>query len=1385
MADLEGFIQILSALVPTNDNPRAWVTWNSYIKGSDQIFDSVSSMVAFHPNRMVSGMEARIINYPVPGNITRFVMATDPATLIDGNGDSIITNDNLFDYWSQIEDIGTTTGFERVYEYAPDGSGGGAPPFPYTSDPGFESNWDPVYDAVKGHKWIRFRDDDVDANADDIFDNWTAPIPINQSYTSGDYIDIRFRRQAVSTVVHTAVGTMTNNLYYIVGQGSITDNTLGVTHTKGKVFQYLSANSYTFNTSPVSANCTETVQPISRTDGSGNPNNEPVGWSDTVPAGTDQLWKATGQKSQYGQLKSAWIIVKVNEDPNYVRYSNAASPYPGTIVDIDTDATNGSQGDTDLNAEGWSAVYSNQVFIATRSDDQNPSSPKYTPWLVQKIAEESGEYVDRVYKLYPVGLDADSVLVIAPTKRDATEEGWSDIPLEEPANQINYYSEARKFIDGTLKSNWTRPFPYTGQDAFADSIVSDLGDEFKIDQDQVITPAEIELTALLYRGTTKLWEQTVGTITYTWKKIYDNGTVVDVSPTSNSGDDFYTKPATAGAPGLDEFLIDQRVGIKPGAVTGKAVFECTQVFDPGSGAPTITFVDTYSIIDVSDGIDAKSLAVRSDARLIIWDSNAALFAPEQFLLSAFQSNIPTGNTFYWYRYVGGAWVEFTTGDANHGFPGGVNGNQIVVNGVSGGVTAVSDAVFTVPGAGAQATITSALSELPAMNVSDEFLITDHSQPENNGIYVVVTVNTSTSDYEVDKIGTTPASPVSAAAEAITVQTSLSKLLTTDQNKQELRYAVTNTQGDPDTADYDTKFSDYITITKLGSTSTGENGSNSVGMLLSNESHTITLDSTTGEPITGQTGNAGTATSIVELFDGQTHLDYGVDYTAGNVSIVTKSTDTGNLNDVLFDWEAAGNNIRIFVQAEPGGWVGSNNVRSGVAQVSITYGGNTYVKDFTVTSVVDAPGAIILDIDSDRGFSFVPSDRADKTLTAQLFDNNVVDVSDNYTYRWLLNGSQIQAKTVYSSGGHTYNLQSSQIQGGGYITCEVYTNPADVLTRSRTIYIQDITDAKSYLLYYNYSAEPGEPIATPATPANSTVAGFDTDYPAVGSNAWGRTPGDWTYWTSQGVEQDNKSLVFTAPARIRGEKGIQGLSGRFFIEQYNSNGNNNTTPPALPSATGGSGGGIGTNGWSTSLPATDVVWGTRRQFEADGVTPVSGTSWSNAYLITGKDGTNGVGIDGPGYDSISLIATVGNNQLIRFNGINGAPNYDLTVLGGADGQDGADGVIDGADVMYGFYVASRTTNGACSVSRIFGSYPTVRATRTNTGQYNIDLYRDNQNVWPLFVGFGHTNVKVSVVSITRRNFGTILIPNYGTRIAVGVSDDASLNDANFRCTIFQY
>ena len=352
--NVEGFINLISSIIPNNLNPKQWLVKGEHIYGIDQNFATLQEMVDFHPAKMRKGMVATVQNFPSAGKSTDFKLFIDPNLLLDSNNDTIVTLANYSTYWQLIET--TTPEIVRVYNYAPDGPSGGAPVYPYQI--ASESNWVPEFDSSKNHRWMRFRDDDEDANSDGIFDNWTVPISLN-SYASGDYVENRFQRYALSKPGQdlTSEAGLEDGRHYVITIGSITIN--GTEYESGTRFTYSIGGTYVFNTATVN----ETNIPPPRVNASGNLNNEPVGWEDTPPAGTNTLWMIVAQKSVYGQLKTAWSIRKIEENPSLVRYNNTAEPNPNTLCTTTETAADGNPEDTALINAGWIKTYTDQTFM--------------------------------------------------------------------------------------------------------------------------------------------------------------------------------------------------------------------------------------------------------------------------------------------------------------------------------------------------------------------------------------------------------------------------------------------------------------------------------------------------------------------------------------------------------------------------------------------------------------------------------------------------------------------------------------------------------------------------------------------------------------------------------------------------------------------------------------------------------------------------------------------------------------------------------------------------------------------------------------------------------------------------------------------------------------
>lgn len=1204
----EGFIPIQSPLVPNNDNPRSFVTENSLIKGAPIIAQSIDELVAHHPNRMVKGNKATVYNFPSVGSVSDFVLNTDPSQLLDGSGNSIITSDNFSSFW-EVQGQTITSG-RRVQQFSPDGPGGGAPVYPYTLSE--ETNWSNTYDASKGHRWTRFRDDDVDDNNDGIYDNWTLPIPINSSFSTGDYIANMWKRQAVSSTVHSAEGTLINTKYYIVETGSIriqgtislndtgdfvntSDITLGV----GRTFKYVPGNTYTFN---VGCTLTETIQTPPRSIG-GLTNDSPSGWTDTIPAGSAQLWEITGQKSMYGKLKSAWVLKKVVENPNYFRYSNSPIPDPGTIAGVNTTVTNGSAEDLSLISAGWERVYNQQDFIARRSDD--PGVNLYTPWIVEKINEESGEYTDRVFKLFSVNLDSDSPSVAPPSGRDPSSQGWTDSPQQETDTEINFVSEARKFYDGTLKTPWSQPVPYTGKDAFNDYIDSSPADNFKYDQNGGVTPSTLTLTAFLNKGVTKIWENNQVTISYSWKVVFDNGGIVSNTITStNPADDIYLLGAT-GTPGSPGWLRStQRIVFKPAGVNGTTVVRCTQTVTFPTGDP-LTFEEEFTIIDVTDGKDAKSLVVTTDIERVVWDTVNSVFNPVDVTMRAYQANLGSP-TLYWYKYNTGtlAWDAIS------------NGATYTITGSTCKITSLTGAGFAA-----------------------------------------------------------------------------------DSTSQKLMFCVSTKNSSPETADYDTDFTDYQTIVKLSSLSTGAAGVNALTSILSNESHTIVLNSQTGLPQTDEVGVNKKAVTEVSLYDGTTQKAYGTDWTI-NIPAVT---------GVTFQVDDLGNTAKVTILT----WAA--NLLSATVNIDITYGTFVIRKVFSVTTTKDAPGGLIFDIDSTSGYVWSNGDTSSKTVSCRLYDTNLAgtqEVAYDGTYEFRLNAGTWQTSNSFSIAVpgigvtnvvHTFYVRKASAPG--------------VILRSRNINFTKVQSGKIHIAWSDSNVSISTARTNSLTSQSTLAPGTSV---TVGSVVWYDYKD--TYWSTHvakfqqlGEEDAGGSFSWSIATQVTGEKGDQGNQGGFLFSMYKQVAAG-VTPTLTNSWTISQ---MNSNGWTAKPPGSvsgQIMWFSQRimvsqigsgspvQFDGSGYPYYDGTPgnydsgltadpWGAPVQLTGKTGTDGVsvvGAPGPGYTSVTELAPSPNgDRNYRLDPVNGAspgfftsPKGDLgEVLYSFSGFLPADGFITALPAIY--------------------------------------------------------------------------------------------------------
>jgi hypothetical protein len=1138
---------------------------------------------------MKKGMSATVTDYPGGGVNTTYVLNTDPAQLLtaDGNEDSIIDDENWRSYWD--EQVTTVTSRDVVYQYTTNYLGG-IPPFDaqiggtkgYTSDDALrnEDQWVATLDKAKSHKWFRQRDSDDKSTYTDpdagpdivVYDNWSRPLPIGNQYETGDYINNQFKREFVDqTPITVNTGLVIDKFYSVTaGQVDATRTSDGALFPKaiGAKFQKTSGFTYAF---AVGTSCVQVVDIPPRTLAGGQPNNNPTGWSDTIPTPIDpqnpiQLWKIFAHKTIYGNLKSEWNLEKINEQPELIRYSSKANPLPSILCKTTESVGDPYTGtykaveysgftiEQVLIAEGWKEGFEEgfTLFIAIRKDDGG--SPPWTDWAVEKISDESGEFTDYVFKLFPINADYVGVAVDKPVESDPSSQGWQDAPIEETLTDINWVSKARKFLDGSLKSNWSDPVPYTGKDSFLDVIRLPDGNDFKYKIDPatgilgvVPVPAELRMQGQLVQGGSNMWQDPNVVMTFDWYKIFDNG--VDIADilidSENTGDDAYVKTTGNGAFTAEEITDGYRDGqilvVKAAYITGKAYFKLVQTLTTDEG--DIVFTEIISVSDISDGQDRRALEASMDTKLTFYDPllvPAVKFVPNNIQIVALYSNLPEVTDFTWWFNNGAGYTKITGAEPNY-------------------------------------TVSGTKSSLLGILVDD------------GGANVL---------FAKDVLG------------------------------ESLQFAVSTHPSDPTLADGITHITDYITLSKSEGGAIGENAKT---VILTNENYTVVLDSSTASPIvpfSGEVGTSGNAQSEIEVYNGDTRLSM----TAGEFTAVL---DPINLPNITADFTAVVEqsptnveNARVYLNT----WA-TNGARSCKVRVRITITSDSTEirKEFTIGSTVDAPGALLLDLDSATGFAFDrPNGLGNKTIEAFVYNVvNQVQITEppsNYYYEW--SGAVTRAWTAGGAGGElspTFNR--SAIWASGAITCRISTTASAAgLLRESTVNITDITDAKTYRYYSPDVAQPTKPIDT-ITPESDPAGGvwFVSNANAI--------------WASDGVEKNAGGVdpvyEFSEAYQITGEKGDAGNSGGFLWTVYQNVTIGST--PVIPTFDGATGS-LGL--WTAAPPVAEAgkyLWTTQRSwnaFQIDGTTPVAfvsgtpdtlamgGSYWLPPSQVSGFDGING-------------------------------------------------------------------------------------------------------------------------------------------------------------------
>ncbi len=1278
---VKGLLEMLAGLLPTNLNPKTWMVDSYDIHGGQQIVKTVGELIGFHPFKMKKGMKIAVIDYPQVGIDSTFKLNTPPENLVDGNENSIITEETWRQFWD--EEYTSLSTFSRVYQYAPD-KDGGQPPFPYTTDEGlrFEDQWVATRNVAKGHKWLRFRDDDAkqdytdpDAGPDiTVYDNWTVPIAIANQFVTGDFIENRFKREALDdTPVTDPINLVLNKFYSVdLGTATATDDTNPARtfdFGKGAYFEVQSGFIYTF---AVDTSCTLVPDIPRRTLPDGSPNNEPIGWTDSVPVGGDQLWKIFAQKSVYGQLKSEWLLEKIIEIAEYTRYSDRSAPLPSTLcpttasVDDADPANPPNTYDETLEAEGWNKTFDESkphIFIATRRDEtEGVPGPDFTPWAVEKIGDESGEFIDYVYKLFPINADYDDVILTGkPVGRDPSDQGWTDTPQVETETDVNYVSQARKFFDGTLKTEWSDPIPYTARDIYIDTINLPDGLDFKFDPNDPNTPTipipdELRLIGELYYGNTPMWKNSANTIAYKWEKIFDDGAALNpaIEIVSNDpDDDAYLKLATPVA--------------KTGTVTtaGIAVTGTSTLFSTEFSVGRLIKVSSGQIREIATIDDDTNLTVTVAFNPdVTAESIEESFQTEEELSQEYRDNqiLVVKHPYI----VGKAFFRctqtLTTSEGDIVF-------QEVVDIID--ITDGSDAKALEASADTQLVIwdTVAVEFNPAeVNLTALFAnlhgVTQLYWYFNNGAGYT----------EID--GTEAAYTLGGDKDQL-LNIDVTQIFTGDNTAENLQFAIsTITGGQPTDADGVTNLSDYVTVAKSSSAGIGTEGEDAAVGILTNEAYTVVLDSATLTPFASETGPTGTAQTDIQVFNGNTRMIYNTDYTL-NVT----SAQSADISWTLRISPNNANDANVYLDTFNGANIRSANIN---IEITLTASGRVIDKQFSLATTIDSQGAILMTVTSNKGFQFDrnPGGLDTKTFTAFLWEQVAGSQTSldpaPYYWRWSDGIGSILKNWTQGVSGRSLALSRTQVFVDANIIVQASLSPSgSPVFSSFTFRVSDITDGRTYVMYND--------LASPSNPSPTTLSNWDANNLPSG---WSKTAGASTQSTVQGHETEGSdpiTITWEGPTRIGGEDGDQGQSGGFSLYMYKNNGTSVPSSNATLEQ-------MWTAGWTYKPPipvagqrlySTQQVW--------DGYTPA------------GDPSGNPVQFDGNGKPD---------------NGSAGARGYWHTPaqLSGLDGADGATGDtgIQGAIGPRPDHQWSGTSLRFENAVGSWGSYVDLKGATGNTG-----------------------------------------------------------------------
>ncbi len=247
----------------------------------------------------------------------------------------------------------------------------------------------------------------------------------------------------------------------------------------------------------------------------------PAGWANTpgenyaVDIVTKDLYRSDMIKNAFGIPKSPWSLpILVSSDPLLTRYGNT----PGSS-DF-------------LNDVYWRGYYTPglDTYMATRPDAGS------TDWTIRKIDNESGEYTEFAFKLFPLAVTVDDLTDAIPTQPhpyggDAPNDCLDAAPAS-TTTHIVYMTSALKNVDGSFKGNgWALWRRFDGMDNIQVVLEDTPGDTFYRSRDAagnlVMDFPSITIVARMYKANAEL---TTGFTSVAW---YRGATLIVFDPTTH------------------------------------------------------------------------------------------------------------------------------------------------------------------------------------------------------------------------------------------------------------------------------------------------------------------------------------------------------------------------------------------------------------------------------------------------------------------------------------------------------------------------------------------------------------------------------------------------------------------------------------------------------------------------------------------------------------------------------------------------------------------------------------------------------------------------------------------------------------------------------------